>query len=225
MNSNIKYCRPSDEEMNRLVLEWWSGLDNHFNEVNKKIPEESIQSSDGNYAFLYGHYDKKGNPSGVHKGTVKAEHRNLSLFAPLINGRYGDGPGYRDDVAGEDVKTGILLSQYVTDLYANILRKNNDNVDTIPQVHWISHELPKSHSLVNSQVQETPAVPGFYYGIWICIDGQQLETNDTLKFGGKGGPHVAALPSSDPNQTLNPNVEEWLPRFETHAVWTIGTTG
>jgi hypothetical protein len=235
MSQNAKYCKPTEEKMTSLVKDWWHNLDVNFRMGNGKVPEESILSSiDQNYAYLYGHYDRKGNAAGSNSGCIKSEHRDLTILAPLINGRYGTGPyaqstveSIRDGTEGiiarsEGVTTGIILSQYVTDTYAKISR--GGKVAIIPQVHWISHEYPRSHDLVDSEFQLRSSADisnGFYYGIWFCLEGQQLEIGDVLEFGGKGGPHVAALPVSAKDDTINPDIKKWLPRFETHATWTV----
>lgn len=207
MDSNIEYCKPTEEDMNTLVEQWWAKLDDEIKDKNS-IPTDGKISDDKNYVFLYGHYDKVGHPSGLHEGHVNGEHKDRMILAPLINGRYGVEKNSSDSAYAEfdeDEKTGVLLSQYATDLYASIIRGNN--IIDIPQVHWIAHELPKAHDISNS---------GFYYGIWICINGQGIEPGDTLKFGGKGGPNVAKLYD---NGKLNINKDEWLQRFETHAIW------
>lgn len=204
MISSIGYCSPTEEEMNRIVKEWWEELDNEF-EKSGRPPAKGVRSADMKYAYLYGHYDMIDGAAGAHKGEVR-DYRDLRLLAPLVNGRYGIGKRYKATPYGDET-TGILLSQYATELYANILR--GDRIINIPQVHWITHELPKAHELNQGD--------GFYYGVWICIDGKSLEQGDTLMFGGKGGPHVASL---DKGASLDEK-SEWLQRFETHAIWRI----
>jgi hypothetical protein len=193
LTSNIVYCSPTEDELNAIVKEWWAKLDDN----NGQPLKEGQLSGNKKYVYLYGHYDMLGYAAGAHEGVVREEHRDLTIFAPLLNGRYGTAEFMNQEYG--DAKTGVLLSQYATDLHASLLRGNV--VIDIPQVHWISHELPRAHELKDGE---------FYYGVWICIDGHSLKAGDTLLFGGKGGPHVASKDKSD-----------WLQRFETHATWHI----
>jgi hypothetical protein len=218
MELNINYCRPSESDMNKLVDEWWDSLHAEFGASND-VPKEGKPSQDGNYVFLYGHYDLKGYASGRNEGHIVGDQKDRAIFAPILNGNYGSdqenaGSETRQFSEGGsaygDPNIGTILSRYATSLYANIVR--GDVVIDIPQVHWIAHENPRAHDLVGSTTRE------FKYGIWICIDGKQLQKGDIIKFGGKGGPNVALFYAGG---KLNTNTAEWLAQFETHAVWYV----
>ncbi len=214
MSDSIRYFRPSEEEMARLVVEWWDELDKYGDSNNGKIPMNSIKDKTGEYAFLYGHYDQLG-PSGFNEGVIEEDHKGLKLLTPLVNGRYGTGLRYDKDMLGEDITTGVLMSRYVSEMYASVQLENK--VSAIPQGHWITQELPNSTDLANSDVV------GFYYGTWICIDGSRLENGSSIKFGGKGGPNALTLRAIDSKASLSSNLEGLLSRFETKASWNYGT--
>jgi hypothetical protein len=196
MSSNIGYCYPTKDEMDGIVEDWWNELDKEFNR-NRLPPTQAVPSKSKKHVYLYGFYDMVGPAAGTHVGKVGKDQLGL-LIAPLVNGRYGTLEYVKRGPYG-DKETGMLLSQYATELYASILR--DGTINSIPQVNWIPHELVKGEV--------------FYYGIWICVDGQSLREGDMLLFGGKGGPHVAKLDEGGKKS-------EWLQRFETHATWSIG---
>ncbi len=212
MSSNIINVSISEGDLNKLVKEWWKKLDLAFG-PNKQIPKESIESDNTTHAFLYGHYDRTGFASGIHNGDIRTDHRDRLLLAPLVNGRYGTGD-YEETAFGQDSGTGILMSQYLSNLYANILRDNREVID-IPTVHWISHELPRNHLIGKSSEM------GFHYGVWICIDAQSLQPGDILTFGGIGGPDVTKLKPEGSSQSSEPNLKDGLVRFNTKAIWTV----
>ncbi len=223
MNSNISFYNPSEGEMHEIVKAWWGSLD----AVKGQVPKVGVPSGD-DYVFLYGHYEGNGpNAALAHEGQLGEQYIDRIVVCPIINGRYGIGEEYIGKELG-DVDTGVLLSQYTNGLYASLIRDNI--LFDIPQLDWVYHEKPKAHEL-ESRGGKRVSVDGYYFGMWICIEKNQLKKNDTLKFGGKGGPFVGG-PSSpnknlpdETNQRIFSNYpslkNEWLQRFETHAIWKI----
>jgi hypothetical protein len=224
MNSGIKTNHPTGQDLDEVIKEWWETLDAAVGDFgNMPAPKEGKPSIKGNYVFLYGHYEGTGPAASTHYGYLEKRYLDRTIVFPLVNGKYGKGESYIGKDISElarsfgDVNIGVLQSKYSDDLYANV--KHDSELIDIPQIDWVSHELPKSHELESSVMND-----GYYFGTWVFIEPGQLSEGDVITFGGKGGPSVGS-PKLKDKSLMNADFVTYrydaLERFITKAIWTI----